>query len=246
MNNTPCVTVLAYTPNPLDVIYAAFRQCYYKGFIADKWDSILEGEPATAEKEQFIQTLVQSGHLSPLEHVSFTFAISGISRALSHQLVRHRIASYSQQSQRYVTGKEFSYITPPSIAKNPKILAKYKDIMQQLQQSYAEILSLFQEGGGTARSYYEDVRFILPQATETRIVMTMNCRALLNFLEHRCCLRAQWEIRKLALIIRRECRKILPSIFATSGAACYTLRYCPEPEHLCCGLFPTKNTPSKE
>ena len=101
MNNTPCVTVLAYTPNPLDVIYAAFRQCYHKGFIADKWDSILEGEPATAEKEQFIQTLVQSGHLSPLEHVSFTFAISGISRALSHQLVRHRIASYSQQSQRY-------------------------------------------------------------------------------------------------------------------------------------------------
>lgn len=241
MNSSHTVTLLAYTPNPLHVIFAAFRQCYFNGFIADNFEAIIQGKPSIEEQEEFITNLVKSGHVSPLEHVSFTFAIEGVSRALTHQLVRHRIASYSQQSQRYVSGKNFSYITPPSIANNPKALERYTKLMETIQESYAELLEIFEEDGVKAKESREDVRFILPQATETRIVATMNCRSLLNFFEHRCCIRAQWEIRALANTMRKECIKILPSVFKKSGAPCYALQYCPEPKHLACGLFPTRD-----
>ncbi|MDE7469112.1 MAG: FAD-dependent thymidylate synthase [Desulfovibrionaceae bacterium] len=235
------VLLLAHTPNPLEVIFASFRQCYYNGFIGDVFEDILEGTPSKEEQEQFIANLVKSGHVSPLEHVSFTFAIEGVSRALTHQLVRHRIASYSQQSQRYVTGKNFSYITPPSIEKNIKAKEKYTALMESIQETYQELLTLFQQEDIKAKECIEDIRFILPQAAETRIVVTMNCRALLNFFEHRCCIRAQWEIRALANTMRKECTKILPSVFKESGAPCYSLKYCPEPKHLACGLFPTRD-----
>ncbi|MGL4722113.1 MAG: FAD-dependent thymidylate synthase [Desulfovibrionaceae bacterium] len=238
---TARVTVLAYTPNPLSVIYSSFRQCYYKGFIGDTWENIIDGNPSIKEQEEFVHNLIQSGHTSPIEHVSFTFAIDGVSRALTHQLVRHRIASYSQQSQRYVNGKNFNYIIPPSIEKHSDALEKYNDIMGMIKEKYNELLTVMEGAGIPQKEAIEDIRFILPNAVQTRIVVTMNCRALLNFFEHRCCLRAQWEIRALANLMLKECKKILPSVFKTSGPACFPLRYCPEPEHLCCDLFPTYN-----
>lgn len=241
MDSLQKITLLAYTPNPVHVIYASFRQCYYNGFIGDSFTDIIEGNPSIEQQEEFIANLVKSGHVSPLEHVSFTFAIEGVSRALTHQLVRHRIASYSQQSQRYVTGKNFSYITPPSIEKNSKAREKYTQLMESIQQTYQELLDIFQEEDVKAKECIEDIRFILPQAAQTRIVVTMNCRSLLNFFEHRCCIRAQWEIRSLANKMRKLCTSILPCVFKESGAPCYSLKYCPEPKHLACGLFPTRD-----
>ena len=241
MESPQKVLLLAYTPHPLHVIFASFRQCYYNGFIGDMFADIIQGNPNQEEQEQFITNLVKSGHLSPLEHVSFTFAIEGISRALTHQLVRHRIASYSQQSQRYVTGKNFSYIIPPSIEKNSKAKEKFITLMDSIKETYQDLLDIFDEENIKVKECREDIRFILPQAAQTRIVVTMNCRALLNFFEHRCCIRAQWEIRALANKMRKECIKILPCVFKESGAPCYSLQYCPEPKHLTCGLFPTKD-----
>lgn len=241
MKSPQNVLLLAYTPNPLHVIFASFRQCYYNGFIGDTFERIIEGTPSVEEQEEFVRNLVTSGHVSPLEHVSFTFAIEGVSRALTHQLVRHRIASYSQQSQRYVTGKNFTYITPPSIERNQKAKEKYIALMNTIQETYQELLDVFKEEEISSKECIEDIRFILPQGAETRIVVTMNCRALLNFFEHRCCIRAQWEIRSLANKMRKECVKILPSVFKESGAPCFSLRYCPEPKHLACGLFPTRD-----
>ena len=123
------VELLAHTPDPVALIYAAFRQCYHAGFVADMWPRLLAGEIDTATQKQFVADILESGHTSPIEHVSLTFAIAGVSRALTHQLVRHRIASYSQQSQRYVDGKDFNYIVPPSIAKNPAALKRFTACM---------------------------------------------------------------------------------------------------------------------
>lgn len=134
----------------------------------------------------------------PVEHVSFTFALGGVSRALTHQLVRHRIASYSQQSQRYVDGSDFDYLIPPEIRKNPESLARFEGIMREIGSAYRDLKGLLEEAGRTGSKANEDARFVLPQATASNIVVTMNCRALLNFFEHRCCRRAQWEIRHVA------------------------------------------------
>lgn len=230
------VELLAHTPNPLSVIYAAFRQCYHAGFVADMWPKLLEGEISDEKQAEFVAKVVASGHVSPIEHVSFTFAVEGVSRALSHQLVRHRIASYSQQSQRYVDGSSFDYVLPPAIASLPEARKRFEICMEHIGDAYKELKSLLEStGSGQAK---EDARFVLPQAAETRIVVTMNCRALLNFFEHRCCSRAQWEIRTLARTMLRQCREVLPVVFATAGASCKRLGYCPEGERFTCGRYP--------
>ena len=231
------VELLAHTPNALSLIYAAFRQCYHSGFVADMWPKLLAGEIAPEKQAEFVAGVVSSGHVSPVEHVSFTFAVEGVSRALTHQLVRHRIASFSQQSQRYVDGEEFNYILPPAIAKNPKAKARFLQCMEEIRQGYKEVREALEQAGRKEKAK-EDARFLLPQAAETRIVVTMNCRGLLNFFEHRCCLRAQWEIRALALAMLEECRNVLPVVFATAGAKCERLKYCPEGERFTCGRYP--------
>lgn len=234
---TPRVELLSYTPEPLSVIYASFRQCYHAGFVGDMWKKLLDGEIPKEKQASFIHSLIESGHTSPIEHVSFTFAISGVSRALTHQLVRHRLASYSQQSQRYVDGSKFEYVVPPSIAKDPKALEKFTELMERIGEDYRELKTLLESGKRTASSI-EDARFVLPQAAATNIVMTMNCRALLNFFEHRCCFRAQWEIRNVAYMMLKHCRMIIPAIFDPAGAKCERLQYCPEGEKYTCGLYP--------
>ncbi|MCM8812553.1 MAG: FAD-dependent thymidylate synthase [Candidatus Omnitrophica bacterium] len=231
------VVVLEVSPQPVALIYAACRQCYSAEFAGDIF---ARPSPPAAEKEQFIRRIVASGHESPLEHVKFTFAVEGVSRALTHQLVRHRIASYSQQSQRYVQETQFDYILPPSIAADPLLQQEFTRAMAEIRQSYNRLLARYKECGVGGEQATQDARFVLPQAAETKIVVTMNCRELIHFFQHRCCSRAQWEIRRLAGEMLRRCREILPCVFAGVEAKCAALGYCPEGEKFCCGRYPVK------
>lgn len=230
------VELLAHTPDALSLIYAAFRQCYHAGFVADMWPRLLAGDIPARQQADFVAQVMASGHVSPIEHVSFSFAAQGVSRALSHQLVRHRIASYSQQSQRYVDGSDFNYVLPPSIAGRPAAKKRFLRCIEEIHAAYRDIKDILEKAGHEKSR--EDARFLLPQAAETRIVFTMNCRSLLNFFEQRCCMRAQWEIRALANAMLKLCRKALPVVFATAGARCEALGYCPEGERFTCGRYP--------
>ena len=231
------VELLSHTPDPMSLIYAAFRQCYFAGYVADMWPRLLNGEVLPQEQADFIGRILQSGHTSPIEHVSFTFAVDGVSRALTHQLVRHRMASYSQQSQRYVDGSHFPYIVPPSIAANPAARESFERFMDEIGGMYRDIKAHLEADGRTG--VREDARFVLPQAAASAIVVSMNCRGLLNFFEQRCCTRAQWEIRRLALAMLKLCREKLPVIFSQAGAACGRLAYCPEGS-FSCGKYPPR------
>ena len=172
------VKLVRYTPEPERTVAMSARLCYSPIGAAQLKEKISDEQAA-----KLVRKLVSMGHFSTLEHVTFTFAIEGVSRVLTHQLVRHRIASYSQQSQRYVKEHDFETIVPPSIAKNPAAKAKFDALMAEIQDLYNE----FTAAGVLA----EDARYILPNATETKIVCTFNARSLLNFFSLRCCTRAQ-------------------------------------------------------
>lgn len=212
------VTLLAHTPEPEKLVAAAARLCYSNKQVSEIMDNFTE-----EKVEKFIDKLVALGHESPLEHVSFTFGIEEISRACSHQLVRHRIASYSQKSQRYVKENNFGYITPESIVKN-NMFREYDNFMRIVNNYY----DTFLKAGIPA----EDARMILPNACETSIIVTMNVRTLLNFFKHRDCNRAQWEIRSVAREMMKLCKEVAPKLFAKAGASC---RYgkCSEGEMSC-------------
>ncbi len=232
------VKLLEMSQNAITLIYVACRQCYSEKFAGDIFS---EAAVDPKKQEEFVKSIVASGHMSPLEHVKFTFAIQGVSRALTHQLVRHRIASFSQQSQRYVKEKDFDYIIPPSIERNSQAKNEFEKLMASIQQSYTRLLTFLKEDNLSGESANQDVRFVLPQAAETKIVVTMNCRELLHFFQHRCCSRAQWEIRQLANQMLDITRQQLPAVFSEAGAKCETLKYCPEGEKFCCGKYPLKN-----
>lgn len=231
------VRLLSRTPDALSLIYAAFRQCYYPGFVADMWPDLLSGQVSREKQADFIAKILESGHESPVEHVSFSFAIEGISRACTHQLVRHRIASYSQQSQRYVDGSQFDYILPPAIARIPEAKERFERFIGDVGEAYRDLKKMLEEAGRKDKAN-EDARFVLPQAAESKIVVTMNCRSLFHFFELRCCSRAQWEIRGMALQMLEICRKELPVLFRNAGARCERLQYCPEGERFTCGRYP--------
>ena len=233
------VELLAATPNALSLIYAAFRQCYHAGFVADMWPRLLSGAVEREVQADFVRKVLESGHDSPIEHASFTFAVAGISRACSHQIVRHRLASYSQQSQRYVDGSDMDYVLPPAIAKIPEARERFEAFMAEVGNAYRDLKGIL-EAHGRKDKAKEDARFVLPQAAETKIVITMNCRALLHFFHLRCCMRAQWEIRALAEAMLALCKAELPAIFATAGAKCESLGYCPEAPRFACGRYPTR------
>ncbi|MHC1789653.1 FAD-dependent thymidylate synthase [Solidesulfovibrio sp.] len=234
------VELLAHTPDALPLIYAAFRQCYHPGAVADMWPRLLAGEITAEKQAAFVARILDSGHESPIEHVSFTFAIAGVSRALSHQLVRHRIASYSQQSQRYVDAAGFDYVLPPKIAAIPEARERFEAAMEQAGAAYAELQEILTRHGRGGQAN-EDARFVLPNACETKLVVTMNCRSLLHFFELRCCTRAQWEIRAMALAMLKRCRAALPVIFSGGGARCERLGYCPEDARFSCGRYPRRD-----
>lgn len=230
------VRLLEMTKNPVALIFAACRQCYSSKFAGD----LITEDAAAGARADFIRKVVASGHESPLEHVSFTFAVEGVSRALTHQLVRHRLSSYSQQSQRYVKATNFDYIVPPSIAADRKLKKEFLGAMKLIQASYNRLLKKFNEKGRVGEQANQDVRFVLPQAAETKIVITMNARALTHFFRERCCSRAQWEIKRLAGQMLKITRRELPEVFATAGAKCESLGYCPEVPAFTCKKYPLK------
>jgi thymidylate synthase (FAD) len=176
-----------------------------------------------------LKQVLALGHTSIIEHASFTFAISDVSRSLTHQLVRHRIASYSQQSQRYVNLTEPCYVIPPTIEKNTKMKKAYENTMRIIWDQYNKLLEM--------KIPAEDARYVLPNATCTNIMVTMNARSLLNFFELRCCLHAQWEIRMLANKMLTEVKKVAPMIFKNAGPLCKTKQVCPEKKETC-PLYP--------
>jgi len=209
------VKLIRYTPEPDKTVAMSARLCYSAIGAAQ-----LEEKMSDEAAAKLVHKLVSMGHFSPIEHVSFTFAIEGVSRVLTHQLVRHRIASYSQQSQRYVAEHNFENIMPPSIAAKPEAKAKFEKLMVDIQNLYNEFTQM-----GIAN---EDARYVLPNAAETKIVCTFNARSLMNFFQLRCCTRAQWEIRELANRMLAECRKVAPILFENAGPTCVSNRTCRE------------------
>lgn len=214
------VKLLRYTPEPDKVVAMSARLCY-SPIGAEE----LEEKLSNRQVQSLVKKLASMGHMSTFEHVSFTFAVEGISRVCSHQLVRHRIASYSQQSQRYVKEHDFEMIMPPSIANNSDARVRFIALCREIQETYNDWVD---EG-----ILAEDARYILPNATETKVVITMNARSLLHFFELRCCNRAQWEIRAMANLMLQEVRKVAPIIFMNAGPTCETSRICHEGKMSC-------------
>lgn len=210
------VKLIAYTPDADKVCAAAAKSCYAEASAAD-----LLGADSP---EKTLNAVLSMGHESVIEHAVFTFSVEGVSRALTHQLVRHRIASFSQQSQRYVPLKEPTYVVPETVLANPAALAVYTDTMERLWAAYGELAEL---GIPT-----EDARYVLPNGCTTNITITMNARELLHFFAMRCCNRAQWEIRELADEMLRQCKAVCPVIFRHAGPGCVR-GPCPEGKKTC-------------
>ncbi len=225
------VSLIEHTPNPEKIIAAAAKLCYSAADI----DSLLDGLDAD-KTQKFIEHLMSLGHESPIEHVCFTFGIEGVSRALLAQITRHRIASYSVKSQRYVNEADFSFVIPPEIEKNPDALEFFNKTMAEIQESYNKladilkshhVINLKSQGvpekeaeKRAEKMAFEDARFVLPNACETKMIVTMNARSLFNFFNLRCCSRAQWEIRELACIMLKLCKGVAPVLFAKAGPPC--------------------------
>ncbi|MBU3818941.1 MAG: FAD-dependent thymidylate synthase [Candidatus Faecalibacterium intestinavium] len=238
------VRLIAHTPEPEKVVAAAAKLCYSDAHIADLLDGLNEEKTA-----RFLEMLSDLGHASPIEHASFTFGIEGVSRTLLAQITRHRIASFSVQSQRYVRLDDFRYVIPPEIEAIPEAkaafidsmnedAARYLDLVKKLEEAHtarlvAEGLPEKQARAKASKQANEDARFVLPNACETKMVVTMNARSLLNFFRLRCCERAQWEIRLLADEMLRLVYPIAPHLFRTAGPACLE-GPCPEGK-MCCG-----------
>lgn len=214
------IKLIRYTPEPEKLVAIAARLCY-SPIGVERLDEQISMEDA----QKLVRFVIKSGHLSTTEHVYFTFGIEGISRVLSHQLVRHRIASFNQQSQRYVKFKEnYVFITPDLIRKNKEINKKYKSFISDMHKFYEEMIN----NGINA----EDARYILPNASETKMIMTMNARELLHFFTVRCCNRAQSEIRELATLMIKDVKKVAPVIFESAGPNCLRIP-CPEGKYSC-------------
>lgn len=216
------VKLVRYTPEPDKACAAAA----YSTFSKKTPEALFEGLSDEKARE-ILKRVVGYGHHSVIEHANFTFAIEGISRACSHQLVRHRLASYSQQSQRYVKFNEMEYATPNLIKGNEQAMRIYEEAMKAAAKAYDELKSIVPA---------EDARYVLPNAALTNVVMTMNARALLHFFKLRCCSRAQWEIRQMSYLMLQEAKKVAPIIFENAGASCDQDGTCPEGD-LSCGRW---------
>ncbi len=237
------VTLIAHTDMPEKLVAASAKLCYSAATI----DTVMDG--LTDEKTaSFVDMLADIGHESPIEHANFTFGIEGVSRSLLAQLTRHRIASYSVQSQRYVAEKMFDYVLPPEIAAIPEAAEEYKQAMAEDQAHYDRLTAILKEkhladklragmpekeaARAAEKQAIEDARFVLPNACTTKIMMTMNARSLQNFFRHRCCHRAQWEIRDLAEQMYALCVGVAPHLFRHAGPPCVN-GACPEGKMSC-------------
>ncbi len=218
------VVLLRCTENPEELVAMAAKLCYSAADIGE-----LQQGVSARDQSAFVRKLIEMGHLSPVEHASFTFGIEGVSRSLLAQITRHRIASFSVKSQRYVgeggAGGVFNYIIPPRIAAlGESEVREFARQMEQIQQWYDYWLDKLKDYGDSAK---EDARFVLPNATETKLVVTMNARELMHFFSIRCCNRAQWEIRRLATEMLRLVRQVAPVLFREAGPRCL-VGPCPE------------------
>jgi thymidylate synthase (FAD) len=215
------ITLLQYTPDPELTVALAARLCYSPVAISDLMEKL-----SKADISSFLDKIMSLGHQSVLEHISFTFGVEGISRACSHQLVRHRLASYSQQSQRYVEfkGDDFPLVIPDSISDSEQRKLIFDSAMRAAADAYRALV----DDGVPA----EDARFVLPNAAETKIIVTMNARELLHFFELRCCERAQWEIRAMAIEMLKLVKPLAPVIFRDAGPGCVS-GACPEGAMTC-------------
>ncbi len=212
------VKLLSYT-NQAEVLCAtAARTCYS----SDSPSKILENVDA-GKAGKFIDNVVGMGHHSIIEHAYYTFSLEGVSRAMTHQLVRHRLASFSQQSQRYVSLLTPDFVVPPSVKGQPEAERRFKEAMEQAWGAYQKLAELIP---------VEDARYVLPNACTTNIMVTMNARELLHFFTMRCCNRAQWEIREVADLMLEEVLKVSPSIFKDAGPGCVR-GPCPEGKMSC-------------
>lgn len=237
------VTLITHTPNPEKAVAAAAKLCYSPAEI----ETIMDG--LTPEKTaSFVDMLSEIGHESPIEHASFTFGIEGVSRSLLAQITRHRMASFSVQSQRYVAEMDFQFVTPPEIEAMPEAKEIFLHSMEQARRSYEKLTELLKakhqkdylkqgmDEKKAARSAekkaIEDARFVLPNACDTKMILTMNARSLHNFFAHRCCNRAQWEIRALADEMLRLVSSVAPNLFRHAGPACLRGK-CPEGKMSC-------------
>ena len=237
------VTLLTHTPNPEKTVAAAAKLCYSHSGVENIYENLSEDKVTS-----FLDMLVEIGHESPIEHATFTFGIEGVSRSLTHQLVRHRIASYSQKSQRYVNEGEFEYIIPPEIEKSEEAISIFKKAMADDQSAYDKLTAILKEKHFAEflsegkqekeamrlaeKKAIEDARYVLPNACETKIVATFNARSLKNFFSHRLCERAQWEIRDMAEKMYKEVQKIAPTLFKKAGPPC-VFGKCPEGKMSC-------------
>lgn len=249
------VNLLQFTPEPEKVVASAAKLCYSAVGVEDINIGLTEEKTAS-----FINMLTSYGHYSPMEHVSFTFAIEGVSRSLTHQLVRHRVASYSQQSQRYVKLNSFEYIIPPAIEANPEAKEIFINAMKRDQEDYDKLVEILSRAAleeyiseykaaklGTGeieekvlkslkakaeKKAIEDARYVFPNACETKIIATMNARELMHFFSHRCCNRAQWEIRALADEMLKLVKSVAPNLFKHCGPGCVKDK-CPEGTMTC-------------
>ncbi len=237
------VQLIAHTAQPEKVVAAAAKLCYSDTGAMALMDGLTE-----EKAEQFVKMLSTIGHESPIEHASFTFAVEGVSRSLLAQITRHRLASFSVQSQRYVKLHDFSYVTPPEIAASAETLALFDETVSACVEAYRKLADLLEEryqkeyaAQGMAekdakkkaeKKAIEDARFVLPNAAETKMVLTMNARELLHFFRIRCCNRAQWEIRALAKAMLREVYPVAPALFAKAGPSCIAGN-CPEGKMSC-------------
>ena len=232
------VELLQHTPEPEKIIAAAAKLCYSSSGI----DGILDG--LDEEKtDKFLKRLMSMGHESPIEHITFTFGIEGVSRSLLAQFTRHRLASYSVKSQRYVKEGQFEFITPPEIEKIPEAKAAFLKAMNDDVKTYNELadilytkhyVDMVSSGmdekaakNAAEKKAIEDARYVLPNACETKMIATLNARSLMNFFHHRCCERAQWEIRDLACQMLSLVKDVAPTLFANAGPRCVS-GPCPE------------------
>ena len=237
------VQLIAHSPDPDKIIAAAAKLCYS----AVGTDEILEG--LTPEKtEKFIDMLSSLGHESPVEHATFTFAVEGVSRSLLAQLTRHRIASFSVQSQRYVDKENFEFIIPPEIDAIPEARELFLKAMENDRETYRELNRILTEkhtqtnieagmdekkaATAASKKANEDSRYVLSNACDTKIVMTFNVRSLYNFFSLRCCSRAQWEIRELACRMLALVKEVSPALFKNAGPSCVSGR-CSEGSFSC-------------
>ncbi len=225
------VELLSHTPDPEKLVAVAAKLCYSSSHIGD----IYEG--GTVESNaKFVRMLRKLGHESPIEHVTFTFAIEGVSRTFLAQITRHRIASYSVQSQRYVEKSNFEYIIPKKIAEIPEAKKVFEELIKNSRTAYVTLTKILKDNyiknflesdmdlkqvqSKAEKMAIEDARFVLPNACDTRMICTFNCRSLLNFFRLRCCNRAQWEIRSVAREMFKLVYKVAPSIFENAGPSC--------------------------